>query len=73
MDKKNAAIEALILFRHLFCVDEEKTDAEGELCFRCSDCPMEDEDGKCAAKILAREHGTEEQRRRMLDVLDVGW
>lgn len=65
MNKKQSAIDALILFQQLWCVDREATKMTNELCFRCSDCPMEDKDGYCAAKLLATKHGTEEQKNRM--------
>ena len=64
MDEKQAAIDALILFRQLWCVEREATKMTNELCFRCSDCPMEDENGYCAAKLLAIKHGTKDQKHR---------
>ena len=65
MNRKQAAIEALILFRQLWCVDKKATRKNDEPCFRCSVCPMADENGKCAAKKLAIKHGTEDQKNRM--------
>ena len=69
MDEKQAAIDALILFRQLWCVDREATKMTNELCSRCSDCPMGLDNGKCALKLLIGRHGTEDQKNRM----DVMW
>lgn len=65
MNKKQAAIDALILFRQLWCVDKKATKKNGEPCFRCSECTMSGVDGKCALKMLINQHGTEDQKNRM--------
>ena len=65
MNKKEAAIDALILFRQLWCVNKKATKKNDEPCFRCSECPMSLDNGKCTAKMLIGRHGTEDQKNRM--------
>lgn len=64
MNKKELAIDALLLFRQLLCEDEEVMDENDEPCFRCDKCPMSLKDGKCAARILIVRQGSEDQLSR---------
>lgn len=65
MNEKQAAIDALILFRQLWCVDREATEKCDEPIFRCSDCPMSPDGARCDARMLILKHGTEDQKNRM--------
>ena len=65
MNRKQAAIEALILFFQLWCVDKKATKKNDDLTFRCKDCPMSPDGARCDARMLVLKHGTEDQKNRM--------
>lgn len=43
------AVEILDRFTKAFCIDVSVTD---DLVFRCSECPFEDQEGKCRVKVF---------------------
>lgn len=63
MNKKESAIDALLLFRHLWCMDEEAMEECDEPCFRCDYCPMCLDDGKCGARMLITRYGSKDQKK----------
>lgn len=46
---EHKAVEILDQFTKAFCIDASVTD---DLVFRCSECPFEDQEGKCRAKVF---------------------
>lgn len=61
-DDIDAAIDGLSQFCHSFCMNCAETEKQGNLVFRCRECPFEmSETGVCSIKVFLSEYGTPEQ------------
>ena len=49
----------LDLFTKEFCIDAEKNDKDGDLRFRCTECPFSCEDNTCSVKEFKRKFDPE--------------
>ena len=58
IDKEEIAksVEALDLFTKFFCRYSNDYERFGDLKFRCNECPFQQENGKCLAKIFKNKY-----------------